>query len=347
MVYFAVKMTDRYSRQILFSGIGRAGQEALGRAHVVLVGCGALGCAIAEMLSRAGIGKMTLIDRDFVDFSNLQRQQLFTTADAEARLPKAEAAKKRLQAFNPEVEVEAHVAEADATLLQSILQRGQTQLLLDGTDNLDTRLLINDCAMKFAVPWVYGACVGSSGAMMFIEKGKTPCLRCIYGEVSGDLLTCDTAGIISPAVQQTAALQVSAALKYLVGQRGALANALVTFDLWHESYLSLKMEAARLEDCPSCGPEANYPALQSQGVTSFLRLCGRDAVQVRPRTQLLSLDALAARLAPQVTFTHHNAHLLSFSFQARQVTVFKDGRTVIHGVSSVEEGKKLYYQLFA
>ncbi|WP_046175828.1 ThiF family adenylyltransferase [Domibacillus indicus] len=340
-------MTERYSRQILFPGIGRNGQDALQSKHVLIIGAGALGAANAEMIVRAGMGRVTIVDRDYVDFSNLQRQNLYTEQDAADRLPKAEAARKRLAAVNSSTRLAALLEDVDASFLKRILSYEKIDLIIDGTDNFDIRFIINDAAQKYRVPWVYGACVASGGLSMLIVPDQTPCLHCLMDTIPGAGATCDTAGIISPAVQMTASLQTAEALKWLTGSTEALRGTVFSFDLWKNQFSSVDVQRIKKQDCPSCGSRPVYPFLSYEHTTKFAVLCGRDTVQIRPAGILKrDLHELADYIKKTAVITHQNGFLLSFHHAPYTVTAFKDGRVFIQGSSSVEESKKVYYQYF-
>lgn len=340
-------MTERYSRQILFSGIGKQGQNALQQKHVLLIGAGALGAANAEMIVRSGIGRITIVDRDYVDFSNLQRQNLYAEQDALDRLPKAAAAQKRLSLINSDVEITALTLDADASFFENFLKNNEIDLIIDGTDNFDVRFMINDAAQKHGIPWVYGACVASGGLSMLVLPGKTPCLHCLMDSVPAAGATCDTAGIISPAVQMTASVQTAEALKWLTGNSEALRGTIFSFDLWKNQFSSMDVSRMKKADCPSCGANPVYPFLSYEKTTKFAVLCGRDTVQIRPEgIKERDLQKLSETVENTASITHKNHFLLSFKNEPYTVTAFKDGRVFIQGVSSVEESKKVYYQFF-
>ncbi|MCP3763982.1 ThiF family adenylyltransferase [Domibacillus sp. A3M-37] len=340
-------MTDRYSRQVLFPGIGRSGQAALQKKNVLIIGAGALGAANAEMIVRAGIGRVTIVDRDYVDFSNLHRQNLYTEQDAIDRMPKAEAARKRLTAINSNVIISAFTQDVDAAFLEHIIIEEKIDLIIDGTDNFDIRFVINDVAQKYHVPWVYGACVASGGLSMFVLPGKTPCLHCLMDTMPGAGATCDTAGIISPAVQMTASIQTTEALKWLTGSTDTLRGTIFSFDLWKNQFSSVDVQRMKKPDCPSCGAHPIYPFLSYEHTTKFAVLCGRDTVQIRPAgISKRNLGELAEHVRNTAAITHQNGFLLSFQQEPYTVTAFGDGRIFIQGVSSIEESKKVYYHYF-
>lgn len=336
-------ISNRYSRQQLFRPIGEKGQEMLKQKHVLIVGVGALGSALAEALARAGVGKLTLVDRDYVEWSNLQRQQLYTEQDAEEKLPKAIAAQNRLQAINSSIEVKGYVFDAFSEPFAELLK--DVDVILDATDNSDVRYLINDLSQKYCIPWIYGSCVGSYGATYTIFPGKTPCLRCLQKVITNTGLTCDTVGIISPAVQITAAYQVAEALKILVGDEEALRKTYLFFDVWKNQHYEINVEKMWDEDCPSCGMHPTFPFLSYESQTKLEVLCGRDAVQIRPASPVAySLDELSKRLK---TFgkVQKNPFLISCQMENVRVVIFKDGRVMIHGIQEIEKAKSIYYRL--
>lgn len=334
--------SERYSRQHLFAPIGEEGQRTLSEKHVLVVGVGALGTSSSEQLVRSGIGSVTLIDRDYVEMSNLQRQQLFSETDAEQRLPKAIAAKQRLETINSSVSIYARVEDAQREELEGLAS--QVDLIIDGTDNFETRMLINDVSQKFNVPWIYGACVRSHGLSYTIIPGISPCLNCLLETVPLGGATCDTDGIISPVVQMVTAHQVAEALKILVGDESSLHHKLITFDLWHHRYSSIKVSHAKKKDCPSCGESPAYPFLSKDYQTKTAVLCGRDSVQIRPHVRhkrdLLELKQRLPEGAVQM-----NSFLLSYQEGNHRFVFFKDGRVLVHGTKDVSEAKSLYHRI--
>ncbi|MFL6556022.1 MAG: ThiF family adenylyltransferase, partial [Bacillus sp. (in: firmicutes)] len=253
-------MNERYSRQVLFPGIGKEGQAKISSKHVLIIGAGALGSGSAEVLTRAGVGKITIIDRDYVEASNLQRQQLYTEEDVAEKLPKAAAAEKRLRAINSDVEVVSIIGDATPELLEELILG--VDVMMDATDNFETRMAMNDVSQKYQVPWIYGACVGSFGMMFSMIPGKTPCLNCLLRSIPLQGMTCDTGGIISPAVQMVIAHQTAEALKMLVEDWDAVRTSFVSFDLWRNQYSSMKMTKAKDKSCLSCGTNRTYPFLE-------------------------------------------------------------------------------------
>src|SRR5699024_5140322 len=251
---------DRYSRQTLFAPIGEKGQRTLQKKHVLIIGVGTLGTLRSESLVRAGVGKVTIVDRDYVEWSNLQRQHLFTEQDATERLPKVIAAERRLTAINSEVEIVAHILDVTPVELEWLVDG--VDLILDGTDNFDIRMMINDAAMKYNIPWIYGSCVGSYGMRYTIIPGEAPCLHCLLGSFPVGGPTCDTAGIIHPTASQVVVHQTAEALKILTANTAQLRRKLVSFDVWDNQTVQMNVQSLKIPDCVSCGPEANYPFLQ-------------------------------------------------------------------------------------
>lgn len=336
-------MNDRYSRQELFRPIGEKGQQLLSEKHVLIVGVGALGSASAEALTRAGVGKLTLVDRDYVEWSNLQRQQLYTEADAAEKLPKVIAAKSRLQAINSDVEIEAHIADASSELLPTLVET--VDGLIDATDNFDIRFILNDISAKYKIPWVYGSCVSSYGATYTVIPDETPCFYCLVDVIPKTTMTCDTAGIISPAVQIVAAYQVAETLKILTGNIEAVNRKYKTFDVWQNQHFEINVEKMQNTACPCCGEQATHPYLAYENQTKLDVLCGRDAVQIRPPKAIqYDFQALQSKLEKQGN-VQCNPYLLSYQTDTYRFVLFQDGRVVIHGVQDPQQAKKIYYQL--
>lgn len=338
---------DRYSRQELFAPFGKEGQQKLRESHVLIVGAGALGTGIAETLVRSGVGHLTIADRDYVEWSNLQRQQLFSEADAAERLPKAVAAKNRLQLINSEVTINAFVMDVGAEELEDLVS--QADLIMDATDNFDTRLIINDIAQKYNIPWIYGGCVGSYGITYTILPGKTPCLNCLLGEVplGGD--TCDTAGILPQAVQMVTANQTAEAFKLLTGSHDALRRKLLSFDMWRNEYTTIGVDLAKDPNCLSCGDKSTYPYLTAANTERSDVLCGRDTVQIRPaHKKELDLEQTANRLRRlEQGRVQQNPFLVSFQLSEQlRLVVFKDGRVLVHGTKDIAEARTVYHRYF-
>jgi len=333
-------MNQRYSRQILFAEIGKAGQQKLLDARVVIVGCGALGASHAEMLSRAGVGHLKIVDRDFVEFTNLQRQTLFKESDAAERLPKAIAAKTRIGEINSEVEVDAIVADVNQSNVEQIV--ADADLVLDGTDNFQIRYLLNDACVKLDKTWIYGAAVSSYGTTMTITPGQTPCLRCIFEEMpdAGSSPTCDTAGVIMPIIATVSAVQVSEALKIIVGDRNALHGSLMQFDVWENDWRKIKLSKPNA-DCRSCGQHV-FDFLDAESHEFAAVLCGRDAVQISPPISTsFDLSAFGAKIT-SFSDVKQNDYLVRFSIDGNEITVFRDGRAIIKGTDDISAARSLY-----
>lgn len=331
----------RYSRQELFAGIGVEGQARIRRARVVVVGCGALGSVVSEMMVRAGVAALTVVDRDFVEESNLQRQSLFDEGDVARALPKAVAAEAHLRALNSDVDVRGVVTDLVADNAEALL--AGSDLVLDGTDNFETRFLLNDVCIRGGRPWVYGACVGSYGLALLVRPGLSPCLRCLLEErpAPGSGPTCDTAGVVAPIVHVVAGIQAAEALKLLAGRLDALLPGLVTIDLWSGQFDVLDLRG-RAPWCPACTSGQFDYAVAGPGGGSAV-LCGRDAVQVRPGTDVrLDLGALAGRLRPAVDVRAANEHLVRFVVPEAELVVFRDGRAIVKNVRDAAQARSLY-----
>ena len=345
---------ERYSRQVLFPGIGEAGQLSLANSHVAIVGCGATGAAAASLLARAGVATLTLIDRDFVEPSNLQRQVLFDEADARDSLPKAEAARRHISLFNSGVTVLPQVADLVPANVASLL--GSADIILDATDNFETRYLINDFAVQQSIPWIYAAAIGAYAATMnilpaavgVIHHVPTACLACIFPKPpSGNVDTCDTAGILSTAVNLAASIQVTEALKFLTGQPQLMRRTLLSFDLWNpaaNNYLEHSEIAAGSPrpDCEVCG-KRNFSHLAGEG-RAHITLCGRDSVQIHEHHRPVDFAALTARLSrhTDIADLRSNGLLLRFRRGPYTLTIFADGRAVIHGTTDTTVARTLY-----
>jgi len=331
-------LQEKYSRQILFAGIGEEGQRRLLAANAVVVGCGAIGAAAANLLVRAGVARVRIIDRDFVEPSNLQRQTLFDEADARAALPKAVAAERKLCSINASVAVEGLVADVHSRNAEELL--AGFQIILDGTDNFETRFLINDAAVKSATPWIYAAAVASYGLTMTIRPGLTPCLACLLDSSGGLGLdaTCDTVGVLGPIVNLIASLQVAEALKLLSGRTESLHQRLISCDVWSGHFQSLRL--ARNPHCRTCALR-EFPYLEGQA-QPHITFCGRDSVQIHERARALDLGALRARLAPVVEEVRQNEFLLRFVVPPHEMTVFADGRAIVKATKDPAVARSLY-----
>jgi len=330
---------DRYSRQILFSGIGEEGQQRLLAARVLIVGCGALGSAHAESLARAGVGHLCIVDRDFVEPSNLQRQTMFTENDAEQRLPKSIAAANHLRQINSEIEIEPHIIDINHSNIEPLLDG--CDVVIDGTDNFATRYLLNDACVKHDISWIYGAAVGSYGVTMTIRPHLTACLRCIFEEAppAASAPTCDTSGVIMPIINVVSAVQVCEALKLITGRIEDLHNSLMQFDVWRNEWRRIGTGTPRA-DCPTCAL-ALYETL-SRSAEGAAVLCGRDAIQISPsQPTRVNFSSLAERLrrAGEVKF---NEYLLRFKTGKFELTVFQDARSIIRGTDEIALARSLY-----
>lgn len=339
----AAALATRYSRQVLFRPIGQDGQKRLGQAHAAVVGVGATGAATAQLLARAGVGRLTLIDRDFVEPSNLQRQVLFDEADALEALPKAEAARRHLGRINSDVEVRAEVADLVPGNIATLL--GGADLLLDCTDNFETRYLLNDFSVSTGTPWIYAGAVGAYAAGMNVlperkgAAGPTACLACLFPAApSGNVETCDTAGVLSTAVNLAASWQTTEALKLLSGHPEAMRRTFVSFDLWTGE--QAKLNASRpVEGCAVCGKrEFRYLAGEAR---PHITLCGRNAVQIHEHDRPVDLAALRARLEPLGT-VRANSMLLRFTYGEHTLSVFPDGRALVQGTTDPGIARALY-----
>ncbi len=340
----------RYNRQMLWAPIGVEGQRKLQQARVFMVGCGALGTVLANTLARAGVGHLTIADRDFIEINNLQRQVLFDETDIADQLPKAEAAKRKIAKINSTVQVHAVVSDIN---FKNITQFAQGQdLLLDGTDNFETRFLINDVSAKLNIPWIYGACISAMGLAMVIRPGVTPCLRCIFESAPppGMNPTCDTAGVLGPTVNVVASWQAMEAIKMLTGNMDAVSKSLFSFDLWDNRYQQLNVSRAReIADCPVC-KHKKYEFLTGDFSSSTISLCGRNAVQVNnPSVEKVDFEQIAKGLSAvgKPTF---NKFMLKCSIREGQgerarnfdLTVFSDGRAIIKGTNDIGVGRVVY-----
>lgn len=333
-------MIERYSRQVLFEGIGKAGQLRLGNSHVAIIGCGALGTAQAEALARAGVGRLRLVDRDFVEASNLQRQTMFTEEDARERLPKAVACASHLAAINSGIITDAEIADVNHSNVERLVKG--CDVVLDGTDNFATRYLLNDACVKHKINWVYGAAVGSYGVTMTVRPHLGPCLRCIFEDAppAASAPTCDTAGVIMPIISVVAAVQVTETLKLLTGQTEALHRSLMQFDVWRNDWRRIRLNEPA-PGCRTCGLGL-YETLSAEANDFAVSLCGRDAVQVSPqRSTQVDLPALAERLR-NVGEVQRNAYLLRLRAGNYELTVFQDARAIIRGTDDVTTARSLY-----
>jgi adenylyltransferase/sulfurtransferase len=327
---------ERFSRQIRFAPLGREGQENLGAATAVIVGCGALGTVQASLLARAGLGTIRLIDRDYVEESNLQRQLLYTEADVCQGLPKAEAARRHLLDANSGIRIETHVSDLNPENADDLLSGAG--VILDGTDNFETRLLINDYSVREGIPWIYGAAVASYGIAMPVIPGDSACFRCIYPEPpAGAQPTCETAGVLGPVTSLIGSIQAMEAMKILSGRPAAVRRRIFTADLWHGPIRETAMPP-RDADCPCCG-RRDFTFLN--GRRAPVSLCGRNAVQIHELRRPLDLVELAARLNG-LGAVRANEFALRFTAGKHEITVFPDGRAIIKGTTDIGVARGIY-----
>jgi adenylyltransferase/sulfurtransferase len=332
-----VSSEERYSRQILFRSIGAEGQGLLQAARVAIVGCGATGSALTALLARAGVGYIRIIDRDYVEPSNLQRQLLFDEADAEESLPKAVAAARKVTSFNTGVEVESRVDDLTPANIAELLDG--TQLVLDGTDNFETRYLINDYAVSRSIPWIYAAAVASYGVTMTVLPGETACLSCIFPDSPrGTFETCDTAGILNSAAASVAAIEATEAIKLLVGDRASLRRTLLSFDLWRNERAEIST-AKPSSDCRACA-RRDFVHLAGEG-RPHITMCGRNSVQIHERQRPVDFAEMEQRLASHGT-VRFNDFVLKFWRNPYELTLFPDGRAIIKGTTDTAIARSLY-----
>jgi len=331
------ELEDRYSRQVLFRGIGASGQRKLAASAVAIVGCGATGSALASLLARAGVGRIRILDRDYVETCNLQRQSLFDEADAAESMPKAIAAARKIAACNSQIAVEARVADLVPSNIEELLSGAQ--VILDGTDNFETRYLINDYAVKNRLPWIYTAAVGSYGVSLNVLPGRTACLACIFPEFpQGAFETCDTTGILGSAVNLAASIAATETLKLLVGAEDQVRRTLLSFDVWSNERAEIAADRPR-PGCRTCRKH-DFVHLAGEG-RPYITLCGRNSVQIHERHRPLDFSQMAERLGPHGT-VRHNAFVLKFWREPYEMTFFPDGRAIIKGTSDTAIARSLY-----
>jgi adenylyltransferase/sulfurtransferase len=332
-----MKFQDRYSRQVLFPGVGPEGQARLAQGRVAIVGCGATGTCVSGLLARAGVGHLLIIDRDYVEPSNLQRQSLFDEADAAESLPKAVAAARKIAAFNSDVQIQAEVADLTPENIETLL--GDANLILDATDNFETRYLINDFAIKHSKPWIYAAAVAAYAVTMNIIPGETACLACMFpAPPEGTVETCDTAGILNSAVNLVGSIQATEAIKFLVGAKDKLRRTLLSFDVWSNE----KAEIAAAQPRPGCQTceKREFPHLAGERRPQ-ITLCGRNSVQIHERNRPVDFVEMSARLGAHGT-VKHNAFVLKFWRDPYEMTLFPDGRAIIKGTDDTAVARSLY-----
>ena len=333
------KLEERYSRQTLFRGIGVEGQRRLAAGRVAIAGCGATGSALASMLARAGVGTLRIIDRDYVETSNLQRQSLFEEKDAAESLPKAIAAARKIAAFNSDIVVEARVADAVPANIDVLLEG--MDVILDGTDNFETRYLLNDYAMKNSVPWVYAAAVGSYGVTLNVVPNKTACLSCIFPDTPrGMVETCETSGILNSAVNLVASIAATEAMKLLIGGEAAekLRKTLWSYDVWTNQQAEIAASTPR-PGCRTCG-ERDFIHLAGEG-RPHITMCGRNSVQIHERARPIDFGEMQRRLESH-GLVRHNEFVLKFWREPYEMTLFPDGRAIIKGTTDTGIARSLY-----
>jgi len=332
-----LEFAERYSRQILFPPIAAAGQKQLAAARVAIAGCGATGSALASLLSRAGVGYLRIIDRDYVEPSNLQRQVLFDESDAAESLPKAIAAARKIKSFNSEIALEPHAADLTPQNADELL--GGVHLILDGTDNFETRYLINDFAVSKGMPWIYAAAVASYAVTMTVLPGDTACLACVFPDSPrGMVETCDTSGILNSAVNFVASISSTEALKLLVGARDKLRRTLLSYDVWTNDFAEISTAKPR-PGCRACD-QHDFVHLAGEG-RPHITLCGRNSVQIHERQRPIDFDEISLRLTPHGP-VRHNEFVLKFWREPYELTLFPDGRAIIKGTTDTAIARSLY-----
>lgn len=332
-------LDERYSRQILFRGIGPEGQRKLASARVAIVGCGATGSALAGLLARAGVGTLRIVDRDYVEPSNLQRQSLFDEMDAAESLPKAIAAARKIAAFNSQIVIEPKVEDLVPANIEALL--GGMSLILDGTDNFETRYLINDYAVDRSLPWIYSAAVGSYAVTLSVLPGQTACLACLFPDSPGGMAeTCETSGILNSAVSLVASVAATEALKLLVAGPNApqLRQTLLSFDVWTNEHAEISAAKPR-PGCRACG-ERDLVHLAGEG-RPHITLCGRNSVQIHERQRPIDFAEMDRRLRPHGV-VRHNDFVLKFWHDPYELTLFPDGRAIIKGTTDTAVARSLY-----
>jgi len=333
---------ERYSRQILFQHIGEERQKLLMDSYAVVIGCGALGTVSSSYLTRAGIGHIRIIDRDFIEESNLQRQILFDENDIAEGIPKAIAAQRKLRGINTKTNIEGIVTDINYANIDELTKNAD--IILDGTDNFETRFLINDFCVKNNIPWIYSACIGSRGVMMNIIPSKTPCLRCVFETMPqmGSFPTCDTAGVIGSIAGVIGSIQVTEAIKILTKNYESINKTLLEIDVWDTRYKQIDVSSLRnLNNCPTCKSH-KYRYLEAENGVMTTLICGKNAVQVMYRNiSNIDLEKLAKRLA-SISDVSSNEFMLKFHVKDHEFTVFPDGRAIITGTNDLSTAKSLY-----
>lgn len=339
-----MKQFSRYERQFILKEIGREGQRLLDKSRVAVVGLGALGSVSANLLARAGIGRMLLIDRDFIEMNNLQRQVLYDEKDLKENLPKAVAAKQKLEEINSEIKVECSVSDVNPNTIHELL--GECDLIVDGTDNFETRFLLNDYSLARTIPWIYGGAVRTEGMSYVILPGETPCLRCLFGEAPGpgDAQTCDQVGILAPVAHMIASFQAVEAIKILAKKKKDVDRRLWKMDIWNREFQAINVEHLRNTPCEACRDE-KYIYLQRIQGTRAVALCGQNAVQITTSyKEKINFKKLAAKMALAENI-QYNEYLFRCHWSRFQVTLFVNGRAIVKGTENPDEAKSVYSKL--
>jgi len=339
---FGEEETQRYIRQVAFDGVGKEGQQRLAASRVMILGCGGLGSAAATLLARAGVGYLKIVDRDFLELNNLQRQLLYEEHDVKEGLPKAIAAQRRLRQINSTIRVEPVVADVNRFNIEQLIQ--DVDLVIDGADNFETRFLLNEACVKRRKPWIYGAAIESYGLTMNIIPGKTACLRCVMDQLPqpGSTPTCETVGVLGSIVAIIAAIQSTEAIKILIGNKADLNRQLISIDVWQNSFQMIDVTKEKIQkNCPVCN-QRRFDFLEGKVGSAFTSLCGRNAVQILPFSQTqLDLPALAIRLS-QLGSVKANEYLLRFEVEGYELSIFPDGRAIVKGTTDTGIARSLY-----
>ena len=336
-----MKDFSRYQKQILLPQIGARGQRKISKSSVAVVGIGALGSVSANLLARAGVGRIRLIDRDFLELQNLQRQVLYDEEDVKQNLPKVVAARRKLAKINSEIKIEAEPSDLNPETVEGLLDG--IDLVIDGTDNFETRFLINDFSLREEMPWIYGAAVGIEGLTYVVLPGEGPCLRCLFEETpgAGEFQTCDTAGILAPAAHWVASFQTMEALKLLAGKKNEVDRRLWKAELWKKEFKPLDPRVSLKRSCSGC-QRGEYPYLEGEGGSRTVSLCGRNAVQIfRSETEPVNFSKLARKLSP-FGAVKYNDYLLKAAIDPYEITVFPNGRAIIGGTTDAGRAKSVY-----
>lgn len=334
-----IKMNERYSRQILFDKIGEQGQEKIEKSNVTIVGMGALGTHVAEQFARSGVNRLNIIDRDYVESSNLQRQTLFVEKDIKEMLPKVVAAERHLKKIREDIQIKAYIAQCDAKLLQEVAR--YSDIIIDATDNFNTRLIINDFAYKMNIPWIYGACLESTYVQATFIPGVTPCFDCVLPQLPVINRTCDTVGVINPAVTMATSLQVADGLKILSGFE--FTPKITYGDVWYGEHQTFGFDQMRRNDCETCGDHPTYSKL-SASEQQITELCGRHTVQYI--NEKLNRPAIEKFIAKNGLLHRSNAYMIQYLYDDHRVVAFNNGRLLIHDIDSVEDGRQFVENMF-